>query len=586
MPTLDGSPPPLDEAAQAALDELEDVPSEPLVPPSPSGMARLLPRSLLGRQLLVIGLILGVGNGLLLQHFRGYAERDVVNAEQRRIGAVAQVGAGLVDGDLHEQSVVEAPGRDAFVAWTDAPEAVQAQHAALAHLARETELLSPAYTLRIRDSARARVTAEPDRPHPDALEFVYTSAEAPYWRHPITYRPSMAPAFFAGETTVSDRYADDHGSWVTAWAPVLDRSGSVVAVVGIDAPLATLLAPLGSRQWRDARLLGATFLLTFIAVGLLVRSLGRGLRDIEAAAARIEGGDYATPVQAFGFAEVVALARGLEGARRRVAEDMRRLEALRQTLGRRLAESAERVDARGRERRRRCSRLDADLRVSLTVAGSGRTLPARLIDITYDGMVLSTGRALAPDLAPGMLATVSLDMRDDSRDYTFQCHSESVIHIDENVHFTFAVSGGVRIEALPPRLAKVLNQRKALRVRPDPDTTLRVAVRRSPHVRPIPAEVLDLSSDGLKLVLPVDLRRFSSWGTRLDVALRFELEAPPFRLRGIVRNCNQLPDGRVAVGVSFDGTGQPAFEKHQQAISQWVMMTDRAQREARDRRVS
>ena len=580
----------LEPVDDAASPDADDAPTAPPVPPlavPPSrGLARLFPRSLLGRQLLVLGLILGVGNGLLLQHFRDAAAHDIVDAEQRRMLSLARVAAAAVDGSAHEAAAVALPGRDAFVAWSEAPEGVHDQQARLGAVAQDAALASPTYTLRIREDARDRILAEPDRPHPDALEFVLTSADVPYWRHPLTYRPAMAAAFFDGVPSVSGQYADDHGEWVTAWAPVVDDSGTVVAVAGVDAPLESLLAPLGARQWRDGRILAATFALTFLAVVVMVRKLGHGLRLLQQAAERMGKGDYATPIQAFGFAEVVQLARGLEGTRRQVAQDMNRLERLRRTLGRSLAEAAEQVDAAGRRRRQRYARLAGDLRVGLEVGRQGRPLPARLIDLSYDGLVVGMRRELAPDLAHGMIGRVHLETRGQTGASTYAVVAASSTPIDDVVHLSFTIPGGVRIEDLPLPVAKVLNQRKALRVSPGPDTLLRVAVRRSDRVRPKPAEVLDLSSDGIKILLHVTLERFSTWGTTMEVALRFHPEDPALRMTGRVRNCRLTADGRVTVGLAFDGNGNPAFEQQQQAIQQWVMATDRAQREARERKVS
>jgi len=196
-------------------------------------------------------------------------------------------------------------------------------------------------------------------------------------------------------------------------------------------------------------------------------------------------------------------------------------------------------------------------------------------------------RELAPDLAGGMVATIHMETRNHKGTFSYDCVSVAVTRIDEMNHLSFRVKGGIQIEALPPPVAKVLNQRRALRVAPGPDTDLRVAVRRNPHVRPVATEVLDISSDGIKVVLPISLKRFSNWGTTMEVAIRFQEEDPALRMRGKVRNCHGTPDGRVAVGVSFEGEGIPAFEQHQQAIQQWVMMADRAQREANnDRKVS
>ncbi len=130
---------------------------------------------------------------------------------------------------------------------------------------------------------------------------------------------------------------------------------------------------------------------------------------------------------------------------------------------------------------------------------------------------------------------------------------------------------------------EVLNERRALRISPNSDTELRVAVRRSENVRPVAAEVVDISSDGIKVILPTGHRRFSTWGVFLEVAIRFHPESPALRLAGRVRNCHPTADGRVAVGIEFAPDETPTFEKRQQEVARWVMVEDRHQREGRER---
>lgn len=555
---------------------------EVVAPPEyrPGTMERFLPRTLLGRQLLVIGAILGVGNVLLLQNFRGYAEHNVVSAEQRRIQVLAEVLADRVDGDAHQAAVDASPGRKAFVDWADAPESTRALHRQFERYAETSSLDSPVTTLRLRDDFRERVYSEPQRPHPNALEFVLTSDKLPTWREEYTYRPVLGQALIEGKAVVTGRYTDENGSWVTAYAPVFDSEGEVAAVVRVDAPLAMLLAPLEERQWRDARLLLLTFMATFAAVVVLVRQLGRGLRGIEEAAARIGNGDYATPVVAFGFAEVVKLARGLEGARKRVADDMRRLEGLRRTLGRRLSEAEENVDAVGRARRKKCASLVGDLRVTLEVGT--RPLPAHLVDLTYDRIVVGMRKELAPDLAPGMLAKLAMETRSDNARASFRAFNDGSFEIDEMVHLRFRVDGIVALEELPEPVARVLNQRTALRVSPPPGSGLKVAVRRNKNTKPLAVDVIDISSSGVKVVLPMSHQRFSNWGSRMDVALRFSPDEPALMMGGRVRNCRALPDKRVAVGVQFDASSTPAFEKRQQRVALWVMARERELREQQE----
>jgi len=242
------------------------------------------------------------------------------------------------------------------------------------------------------------------------------------------------------------------------------------------------------------------------------------------------------------------------------------------------------LDAVGRKRRLRYAALVGELRVTVEVGA--RPLPAHLIDLTYERLVVGMRKELAPSLAAGMVARVALETRGESSSCVYECTNDGSFEIDETVHLAFKVQGGVRLEEVPENVGKVLNQRRALRISPTSDTQLRVAVRRSKNVRPIAAEVVDISSDGIKVILPTSHRRFSNWGIHLDVAIRFRQTDPALRMSGRVRNCRPTADGRVAVGLEFDPDNTPAFEKRQQTIALWVMAEDRLQRENRERYVS
>lgn len=543
----------------------------------PAKVAKALPESLLGRQLLVISAVLVAGNMALLMQAEHFVRSDVMGSEQRRLVSVAQSIAPHLDGQAHEEFAEAAQGRGAWLEWSLAPAPVQQFHDRLSRLASFTEMDHPVATLRMRDEFRERVAAEPDRPHPKALEQLFTSAGRPEWRRQVDYRPEMQAAFFGGRAAVSNTYADDHGSWLSAYAPLADVQGNVVGIIVVTHPMEALLDRVWDRQKRDASLVLAMFLFVFAAIALTVRQLTAGLWRIEAAARRIGRGDYTTPVRAIGFKEVVRLARGLEQARQSVAMRTAQLESMHENVAKELREAQQQLDDQDRERRRRFAALKGKLRVTLEVGL--RPLPVRLVDLGFDRIVVTVDRALAPDLAPGMAAKVYMVPPDGSITCRLKVSTRSTILHPDEAQINLAPLSPVLLEALPEDVRRIISQRKTLRIVPPPEHPCFAAVRRNPRLKAIEVKVLDISSGGLKIYVPVPFQRFSTWGSFLQVALRISGEDNLLHLGARIRNCQPYEDGSAA-GIEFDAETTPGLEQQQQRISIWVMNRDRERREA------
>ncbi len=284
-------------------------------------MLAFLPKTLLNRLMGVaalIGVVLATSAILWVARSSQVALHEVVQAEQTRILAIASTLALHIDGTVHEELVEDHPTLGALEDWQVAPLPAQALHESLVHAAHVNGVDAPVFTLRLRPTHRARVLAEPDREHPDAMEFVITSSQRPHWLHTYPYKPEMARTLFDGESRVAPIYEDDHGAWISAYAPIHNQEGRVVGLLEVDAPLSRLLAEVRSRTRQQILLAGLGFLGMMGIVAFLLSRVTRSLSVLEAAAARFGQGDYDHPIHAEGVREVEQLAETLESARREI----------------------------------------------------------------------------------------------------------------------------------------------------------------------------------------------------------------------------------------------------------------------------
>jgi signal transduction histidine kinase len=278
---------------------------------------RLLPSTVLGRLAAAVLLVFAVGGAISYRSLMVSGLHIVEGSARTHISTVATLVAARIDGDAHEAAALATPDKDGVTRWGDAAPDLQALQGALAAAAADAGLPSDTYTLRLRESHRAAVQAAPDQLHPDAMEFILTSGENPYWRHTYEYRPEMAATLFEGRTAATDLYQDEHGHWLSAYAPVRNSAGEVVALLEVDEPpeaIHALVRDTTAEQLSGLGGLGLVLMLSVLGIAAVNLKPLRPLRD---ATERLVGGDYGTPISAHpGEArEIGELTRGLESAR-------------------------------------------------------------------------------------------------------------------------------------------------------------------------------------------------------------------------------------------------------------------------------
>lgn len=202
---------------------------------------------------------------------------------------IARTGGLLVDGELHEQ-VVRA-GRN------DTTEYHALRDRLL--LIQETNQLGDAvYTLSHIEGDMARFG-------------VISNGLAPvgqaYRLAPET-RPVLTRVLAAGEAGFTGIYTNEHGSWITAFAPIRNRAQQTGAALEVDFRADVYLAQL---QAVRRRLWAHSLVAALLAVGagvLISRQVTRPVGQLVTAAQRVVEGDFTTPVRVSARDEIGLLA--------------------------------------------------------------------------------------------------------------------------------------------------------------------------------------------------------------------------------------------------------------------------------------
>lgn len=227
---------------------------------------------------------------------------------------IARTGALAIDPALHAE--VEATGSQATPAY-------QRVRATLAAIQAANALGDPIYTLTDFDpvarQARFMVISGGTGGVPGEPYALVDAILAP-----------LAQAFREGVATQTGIYANEHGTWLTAFAPVRDAGGRVFAVLDVDYRVDVYLARLAALRWR---LLAATALggLVAVGVGLLVaRRVTGPVSALTQGVARVAAGDLSRAIPVRSADEIGHLTRAFN----EMVEGLRQRDFIRDTFGR------------------------------------------------------------------------------------------------------------------------------------------------------------------------------------------------------------------------------------------------------------
>ncbi len=270
--------------------------------------------------------LLGAGLALLavawMLQSNAAVQQEVAKSQTERISAIAVTLAPHVNGDLHETMALVVPHKDGFTRWSLAPAPVQLLREGLTRALHQNRVDTPIYTLRLREDYRAAVQEDPDVVHPEAMEFFVSTSDTPYWRHTYKYQPSMGPTLFQGQSNTVPMYHDENGTWISAYAPIKNANGQVVALLEVDATLDTVLEKAQEEQRQRATTVIGSIFAMLLVLALAIQRTTRSISTLAHSADRFGKGDFQSSIQARGSSEVEQLAGSLEYARASIATHM------------------------------------------------------------------------------------------------------------------------------------------------------------------------------------------------------------------------------------------------------------------------
>lgn len=229
----------------------------------------------LGASLLVLTAL-----GILLSGFLQYRAQD--RLLRRSLGSlllnIARTGALLIDGDRH-QAVVEAGRND-----TEAYAALRAQ---LERIRQTNRLGDPVYTLSNVEGERARFAVISHGREPVGKEY----------RLAPQIQPILHRVLAEGTPAYTDIYRNEHGTWITAFAPIRNAAGKTVAALDVDFRADVYLAELAAVRHR---LYLYSLVAAVLALGaglLLARHITRPLAQLTGLARSVVEGNLSARVK-------------------------------------------------------------------------------------------------------------------------------------------------------------------------------------------------------------------------------------------------------------------------------------------------
>lgn len=214
----------------------------------------------------VVGVLVAV---VLYFQFSGRIGGEVEHLLGRQLSAVVEAAAEELDGDKV---------REVYESHRYDDENYRAMQATLREVRKSFQLTTDLYTLH-REGERTR--------------FGITCKDEPLLGSGYSLSPIMRQAFEGSGVTTSGVYRDKSGWWISAYAPVRDATGTVVALVEADHQLDPFVNETRARVVRGAALaLGTAWLLVALVGSVVVRRMVGPLAKLRKSAEQLAGGQF------------------------------------------------------------------------------------------------------------------------------------------------------------------------------------------------------------------------------------------------------------------------------------------------------
>ena len=111
-------------------------------------------------------------------------------------------------------------------------------------------------------------------------------------------QPALTEAWQSGKASNTGLYQDQHGRWISGYAPILGRDGKPVAIIEVDAEVSRYYAELDRLLWLALALGGGALLVGMLPGLWLAGGITRGLHRLTVGIQRFRAGDTAVQVDA------------------------------------------------------------------------------------------------------------------------------------------------------------------------------------------------------------------------------------------------------------------------------------------------
>jgi methyl-accepting chemotaxis protein len=222
------------------------------------------------------------------------ARHDLEKSLGDRLEAIAATGALMLDGDLHD--TIREPK----------------DHQTEAFKQLRTQLL------RIKKANRLDTEVYTFRREGDLLKFIVMTNSKSYIGHTYQIKREMWPALNEGKTSHTSIYEDNHGIWLTAYAPIFDSRRQVAGILDVDFKLTKFQQELEAKVLRLALVSGGVLALMLLVSFFLSHRLVRQIRYLRDVAEKISLGQMDRAIQVNTSDEVGELAQSMERMRQSV----------------------------------------------------------------------------------------------------------------------------------------------------------------------------------------------------------------------------------------------------------------------------